>query len=77
MFYISVVSCFMTHSTVCVFKPSGKGKRLPEVHCIVSKLGCFNLFAKVRKYTIDCSLVSADRSLYGEMKGAGFAKVHC
>lgn len=32
---------------VCVFKPSGKGKRLPEVHCIVSKLGCFNLFAKV------------------------------
>ncbi|XP_070766033.1 DENN domain-containing protein 2C [Enoplosus armatus] len=27
--------------------PSGKGKRLPEVHCIVSKLGCFNLFAKV------------------------------
>lgn len=31
----------------CLFKPSGKGKRLPEVHCIVSKLGCFNLFAKV------------------------------
>ncbi|KAJ8395125.1 hypothetical protein AAFF_G00035810 [Aldrovandia affinis] len=27
--------------------PSGKGKRLPEVHCIVSRLGCFNLFAKV------------------------------
>ncbi|XP_040914039.1 DENN domain-containing protein 2C [Toxotes jaculatrix] len=27
--------------------PSGKGKRLPEVHCIVSKLGCFNLFAKI------------------------------
>lgn len=34
-------------NSVCVFKPSGKGKRLPEVHCIVSKLGCFNLFAKV------------------------------
>uniref|UniRef100_A0A8C5HPK3 DENN domain-containing protein 2C-like n=1 Tax=Gouania willdenowi TaxID=441366 RepID=A0A8C5HPK3_GOUWI len=27
--------------------PGGKGKRLPEVHCIVSKLGCFNLFAKI------------------------------
>ncbi|KAM3617704.1 uncharacterized protein V6R79_010011 [Siganus canaliculatus] len=27
--------------------PNGKGKRLPEVHCIVSKLGCFNLFAKI------------------------------
>ncbi|XP_028264748.1 DENN domain-containing protein 2C [Parambassis ranga] len=27
--------------------PTGKGKRLPEVHCIVSKLGCFNLFAKI------------------------------
>nr|XP_057934613.1 DENN domain-containing protein 2A-like isoform X1 [Doryrhamphus excisus]XP_057934614.1 DENN domain-containing protein 2A-like isoform X1 [Doryrhamphus excisus] len=27
--------------------PSGKGKRLPEVYCIVSCLGCFNLFSKV------------------------------
>ncbi|XP_024149474.1 DENN domain-containing protein 2C [Oryzias melastigma] len=27
--------------------PRGKGKRLPEVHCIVSKLGCFDLFAKI------------------------------
>ncbi|XP_019718696.1 DENN domain-containing protein 2C [Hippocampus comes] len=27
--------------------PIGKGKRLPEVHCVVSKLGCFNLFAKI------------------------------
>ncbi|XP_041084324.1 DENN domain-containing protein 2C-like isoform X1 [Polyodon spathula] len=27
--------------------PSGKGKRIPEVHCIVSRLGCFNLFAKI------------------------------
>nr|XP_057940049.1 DENN domain-containing protein 2C isoform X2 [Doryrhamphus excisus] len=27
--------------------PGGKGKRLPEVHCVVSKLGCFNLFAKI------------------------------
>nr|XP_061815804.1 DENN domain-containing protein 2A-like [Nerophis lumbriciformis] len=27
--------------------PSGKGKRLPEVYCIVSRLGCFNLFSKV------------------------------
>ncbi|KAI3366435.1 hypothetical protein L3Q82_000579 [Scortum barcoo] len=27
--------------------PSGKGKCLPEVYCIVSHLGCFNLFSKV------------------------------
>ncbi|KAM6986277.1 DENN domain-containing protein 2A [Aplochiton taeniatus] len=27
--------------------PSGKEKRLPEVYCIVSHLGCFNLFSKV------------------------------
>nr|XP_040049806.1 DENN domain-containing protein 2C isoform X1 [Gasterosteus aculeatus aculeatus] len=31
----------------CKILPVGKGKRLPEVHCIVSKLGCFNLFAKI------------------------------
>lgn len=27
--------------------PGGKGKRLPEVYCIVSRLGCFSLFSKV------------------------------
>ncbi|XP_078276994.1 DENN domain-containing protein 2C-like isoform X2 [Rhinoraja longicauda] len=27
--------------------PNGKGKRLPEVYCIVSRLGCFNLFSKI------------------------------
>ncbi|XP_061494772.1 DENN domain-containing protein 2A [Rhineura floridana] len=27
--------------------PSGKGKCLPEVYCIVSRLGCFNLFSKI------------------------------
>ncbi|CAM2097799.1 DENN domain-containing protein 2A isoform X1 [Caretta caretta] len=27
--------------------PSGKGQRLPEVYCIVSRLGCFNLFSKI------------------------------
>uniref|UniRef100_A0A8C5QA31 DENN domain containing 2A n=1 Tax=Leptobrachium leishanense TaxID=445787 RepID=A0A8C5QA31_9ANUR len=26
---------------------TGKGKRLPEVYCIVSRLGCFNLFSKI------------------------------
>lgn len=34
---------------LCPLQPSGKGKRLPEVHCVVSKLGCFNLFAKVKR----------------------------
>ncbi|KFQ19144.1 DENN domain-containing protein 2C, partial [Merops nubicus] len=27
--------------------PQGKGRRLPEVYCIVSRLGCFNLFSKI------------------------------
>ncbi|XP_038609486.1 DENN domain-containing protein 2A [Tachyglossus aculeatus] len=27
--------------------PSGKGKRLPEVYCIISRLGCFGLFSKI------------------------------
>ncbi|XP_006887288.1 PREDICTED: DENN domain-containing protein 2A [Elephantulus edwardii] len=27
--------------------PSGKGKRLPEVYCIVSRLRCFSLFSKI------------------------------
>uniref|UniRef100_A0A286X848 DENN domain containing 2C n=1 Tax=Cavia porcellus TaxID=10141 RepID=A0A286X848_CAVPO len=27
--------------------PGGKGKRLPEVYCMVSRLGCFNLFSKI------------------------------
>ncbi|XP_069327247.1 DENN domain-containing protein 2B isoform X7 [Eulemur rufifrons] len=28
-------------------KPSGKGPRLPEVYCVISRLGCFGLFSKV------------------------------
>ena len=32
---------------VFFFQPEGKGKRLPEVYCMVSRLGCFNLFSKV------------------------------
>ncbi|XP_053497352.1 DENN domain-containing protein 2A isoform X1 [Ictalurus furcatus] len=27
--------------------PSGKGRRLPEVYCVVSRLGCFDLFSKM------------------------------
>nr|XP_036850433.1 DENN domain-containing protein 2A isoform X1 [Manis javanica] len=27
--------------------PGGKGKRLPEVYCIVSRLGCFTLFSRI------------------------------
>lgn len=47
--YVALLLPTLWHETVCVFKPIGKGKRLPEVHCVVSKLGCFNLFAKVRQ----------------------------
>ncbi|NXE68753.1 DEN2C protein, partial [Calcarius ornatus] len=32
--------------------PEGKGKRLPEVYCIVSRLGCFNLFSKVSWHSL-------------------------
>ncbi|KAK3533823.1 hypothetical protein QTP70_032165 [Hemibagrus guttatus] len=27
--------------------PSGKGQRLPEVYCVISRLGCFDLFSKI------------------------------
>nr|XP_034975518.1 DENN domain-containing protein 2B isoform X1 [Zootoca vivipara]XP_034975526.1 DENN domain-containing protein 2B isoform X1 [Zootoca vivipara]XP_034975538.1 DENN domain-containing protein 2B isoform X1 [Zootoca vivipara] len=27
--------------------PSGKGARLPEVYCVISRLGCFDLFSKI------------------------------
>ncbi|KAM6308717.1 DENN domain-containing protein 2B isoform 2-T2 [Aegotheles albertisi] len=27
--------------------PSGKGSRLPEVYCVISRLGCFDLFSKI------------------------------
>ncbi|XP_069410580.1 DENN domain-containing protein 2B isoform X4 [Ovis canadensis] len=27
--------------------PSGKGPRLPEVYCVISRLGCFGLFSKL------------------------------
>ncbi|XP_006895750.1 PREDICTED: DENN domain-containing protein 2C isoform X2 [Elephantulus edwardii] len=27
--------------------PEGRGQRLPEVYCMVSRLGCFNLFSKI------------------------------
>lgn len=48
--YFMVLAGF-NHDTVkgpvLPFQPTGKGKRLPEVYCIVSHLGCFNLFSKV------------------------------
>ncbi|XP_062350428.1 DENN domain-containing protein 2B isoform X2 [Cinclus cinclus] len=28
-------------------KPNGKGPRLPEVYCVISRLGCFDLFSKI------------------------------
>ncbi|XP_064571124.1 DENN domain-containing protein 2B isoform X1 [Zonotrichia leucophrys gambelii] len=27
--------------------PNGKGPRLPEVYCVISRLGCFDLFSKI------------------------------
>lgn len=44
LYCISVLSI----TVPVAFQPEGKGKRLPEVYCIVSRLGCFNLFSKVK-----------------------------
>lgn len=54
LIYVYFCLLYNMWNYLCVLQPSGKGKRLPEVHCIVSKLGCFNLFAKV-KYTYSMS----------------------
>ncbi|KAF3688581.1 DENN domain-containing protein 2A [Channa argus] len=37
----------LVRSQILLAQPSGKGRRLPEVYCIVSRLGCFDLFSKV------------------------------
>ncbi|KAL0618294.1 hypothetical protein AAY473_010956 [Plecturocebus cupreus] len=44
-----------THNSLVFLskKPGGKGKRLPEVYCIVSRLGCFSLFSKAGM--LECS----------------------
>lgn len=70
--YVFCVTCCLMRNCICVFKPSGKGKRLPEVHCIVSKLGCFNLFAKVSK---GHKRPLPSFSLYREKKAAAVAEV--
>lgn len=35
--------------SLCCFlpQPTGKGPRLPEVYCVISRLGCFDLFSTV------------------------------
>lgn len=46
MLYVVLMICFC----VVVFlpiQPSGKGPRLPEVYCVISRLGCFDLFSTV------------------------------
>lgn len=43
----SCVLCLPVFLTPCL-QPSGKGPRLPEVYCVISRLGCFGLFSKVR-----------------------------
>lgn len=43
--YIISISFFFFF---CCYQPSGKGPRLPEVYCVISRLGCFDLFSKVR-----------------------------
>lgn len=43
---------FFSRAVAVAFQPEGKGKRLPEVYCIVSRLGCFNLFSKVSWHSL-------------------------
>lgn len=48
-------------SPLSCYQPNGKGPRLPEVYCVISRLGCFDLFSKVRRYFLivflfDCLL---------------------
>ena len=51
-------------------KPGGKGKRLPEVYCIVSRLGCFSLFSKVR------TLAPEQGGSVWELQGPGGLRRH-
>lgn len=43
------LSLFLSYFRALSSQPSGKGRRLPEVYCIVSRLGCFDLFSKVEE----------------------------
>nr|XP_046208058.1 DENN domain-containing protein 2A-like [Oncorhynchus gorbuscha] len=40
--------------------PTGKSRRLPEVYCIVSRLGCFDLFSKVQAL---CFMLTQERAI--------------
>lgn len=39
------LSIFIT--SAALQQPTGKGPRLPEVYCVISRLGCFDLFSTV------------------------------
>uniref|UniRef100_A0A8C1MM97 DENN domain containing 2B n=1 Tax=Cyprinus carpio TaxID=7962 RepID=A0A8C1MM97_CYPCA len=45
---VSEYNRYYCFSMYCMQRfPSGKGPRLPEVYCVISRLGCFNLFSKI------------------------------
>lgn len=44
----SLCLCLCLVLVLVLAQPSGKGPRLPEVYCVISRLGCFGLFSKVR-----------------------------
>nr|XP_061796065.1 DENN domain-containing protein 2B-like isoform X3 [Nerophis lumbriciformis] len=57
---VSTSSCGLLDDSLCgtgdnltshrhwrIPKPSGKGPRLPEVYCVISRLGCFDLFSTI------------------------------
>ncbi|XP_023386033.1 DENN domain-containing protein 2A [Pteropus vampyrus] len=56
--------------------PGGKGKRLPEVYCIVSRLGCFSLFSKVRTWASEKGVREGTAGPYGLSKHPGFRFFH-
>lgn len=69
----STLVSIMCHIFIFFSQPSGKGKRLPEVYCIVSHLGCFNLFSKVNHSSADSILyypiLSLSMSMYNKIMG--------
>lgn len=54
----------------CCLQPSGKGRRLPEVYCIVSRLGCFDLFSKVEMSSQSACSHWTTRSTFDHIPGA-------
>lgn len=45
--FLTSLQSFVQPVCSFLFQPTGKGPRLPEVYCVISRLGCFDLFSTV------------------------------